>query len=198
MDRDLDETTNPGEDVASALKENQRLRRRVLELEQANARLVTLYVAAHRLHGSLRREEVILALQEIIANLLGSEDFAVYELDAAGALVELVARGGGEQARDQYTPSASGLISTTARTGIGYRRSAGPEPSVVDEQRLTACEPLVIEGVVTGVIAIFGLLAHKPRLTAVDEELLGFLRTHAATALHARAGREHHVLVGTS
>lgn len=197
MDRELDETTNPGEDVAATLKENQRLRRRVLELEQANARLVTLYVAAHRLHGCLRREEVILALQEIIANLVGSEEFAVYELDAAGALVELVARGD-EPTRGQHPPSASGLIGITARTGVSYRRSAGPEPSIVSEQRLTACEPLVLDGVVTGVIVIFGLLAHKPRLTPVDEELLGFLRTHAAMALHASAAREHHVLVATS
>ena len=46
---------------------------RYAEVEQQNSNLANLYVASYRLHGTLDREEVIAAIQEIIANLGNSK-----------------------------------------------------------------------------------------------------------------------------
>jgi hypothetical protein len=53
--------------------------------------------------------------------------------------------------------------------------------------------------VVTGAIAVYGLLPHKPELEEVDFELFDLLAMHAATALRftaleaeARSGTHNH------
>jgi hypothetical protein len=52
------------------------------------------------------------------------------------------------------------------------------------EEGLTACIPLILEGRVTGVIAIFGLLSHKAALEAVDCEIFDLLARQASMALY--------------
>jgi chromosome segregation ATPase len=64
---------------------------RYAEIEAQNSNLANLYVASYRLHGTLERKEVIDTLQEIIANLIGSEQAGLYELNAAKQSLELVA-----------------------------------------------------------------------------------------------------------
>jgi GAF domain-containing protein len=49
---------------------------------------------------------------------------------------------------------------------------------------MTACVPLVVDGRVTGAVAIFRLLEHKRGLEDVDSELFSLLGTQAATALY--------------
>ena len=64
---------------------------RYAEVEQQNSNLANLYVASYRLHGTLDRAEVIAAIQEIIANLVGSEEAALFEIDPDTKSLELVA-----------------------------------------------------------------------------------------------------------
>jgi GAF domain-containing protein len=52
------------------------------------------------------------------------------------------------------------------------------------EPPVTACIPLSLDGQVTGVIAIFRLLSHKPALAAADKELFDLLASQAAVALY--------------
>ena len=49
------------------------------ELEQHNTNLANLYVATYQLHGTLDRGTVLEAIQEIVVNLIGSEDFAILD-----------------------------------------------------------------------------------------------------------------------
>jgi hypothetical protein len=65
--------------------------RAMREVEQQNSNLANLYVASYRLHGTLDRGEVIAAIQEIIANLVGSEEAALFEIDPDKKELELVA-----------------------------------------------------------------------------------------------------------
>lgn len=55
------------------------LRAQLAELEQQHAHLTCLYVACSRLHASPDREDVIAAIHEIVINLIGCEELAVYE-----------------------------------------------------------------------------------------------------------------------
>jgi predicted RNase H-like nuclease (RuvC/YqgF family) len=51
------------------------------EVEMHNANLANLYVASYQLHGTLERETVLGSMQEIIVNLVGSEEFAICEIE---------------------------------------------------------------------------------------------------------------------
>ena len=68
-----------------------------LEIEQQSSNLANLYVASYRLHGSVERSEVLQVIQEIIINLIGSEELGIYELDEKllAALVEGMPPSGG-------------------------------------------------------------------------------------------------------
>ena len=64
---------------------NRRFSDDYLRIQHQNANLANLYVASYRLHGTAERGEVVLAIQEIIANLIGSEELAIFEREPDGA-----------------------------------------------------------------------------------------------------------------
>jgi hypothetical protein len=160
---------------------------RLVVVEQKNVNLANLYAATSRLHGTLDREEVLDTIQEIIVNLVGSEEFAILELPAGHAGPRVAAHAGVDRAallramRDPEDPITRALQS-------GERHISGSpagNPAAAGGGRLTACIPLKLEGRVTGAIAIFRLLPQKSGLDALDLELFQLLATHAASALHA-------------
>ncbi len=164
-----------------------RLSGRYAELEQQNWNLMNLYVASHRLHGTLDRQEVLATIQEIITNLIGSEETAVFELDEQKAVLHLVASMGIDAARFRNVSLDSGVIGRVARTGEAFVATEADGQRSADEARLTACIPLKVEGRVTGAVAIFRLLEQKSGLESVDRELFDLLGSHAATALYCTA-----------
>jgi hypothetical protein len=171
--------------LESMKAEGQRYSTRYTEIEQQNSNLANLYVASYRLHSTLDRKEVVDTIQEIIANLIGSEEAGLFELDPADQTLKLVASFG-------FSPEACCPV----RVGCGPigRAVQSGEILVADpstragettlEERLTACVPLVLDGKVTGAIAIFRLLPQKAGIEDVDRELFDLLATHAATALY--------------
>ena len=158
---------------------------RYTEIEQQNSNLANLYVASYRLHSTLDRKEVVDTIQEIIANLIGSEEAGLFQLDSEKQTLELVASFGFSPESCPAVRVGSGPIGRAAQTGeilvAEPKRTAG---STTLEERLTACVPLVLDGRVTGAIAIFGLLPQKAGIEDVDRELFDLLATHAATALY--------------
>jgi GAF domain-containing protein len=159
---------------------------RYAEVEQQNSNLANLYVASYRLHGTLDRTEVIAAIQEIIANLVGSEEAALFEINSDTHALELLASFGVNRDDCPSIPlGSSGLISLTARTGeILVVDPAQVSGATGLESRLTACVPLKLDDKVTGVIAIFGLLPQKGGIEDLDRELFDLLATQAAFALY--------------
>ena len=61
-----------------------------LEVEEQNNNLANLYVSAYRLHASLERQEVLGIMQEIIINLIGSEELAIFEMSKDGDRLSLL------------------------------------------------------------------------------------------------------------
>lgn len=172
--------------LADAERASRRFSEKFAEIEQQNSNLANLYVASFRLHGTLDRPEVLAAIQEIVANLIGSEEMAVFEMNARESGLDLVAANGVEAALWKTVRLEPGLIGRTARTGELYVAGNGEAAAGVPAERdLTACIPLKIDGLVTGVLALFRLLPQKTGFAAVDHELFELLATHAATALYA-------------
>ncbi len=154
-----------------------------LQLEKRNSNLVHLYVASYGLHGTVDRSAVVQSMQEVVINLVGSEELAILELDGDGLrLVDSF----GISADDWEGLSArAGLVGRVVETGEPWieGRSDGSERTSAEEH-LTACIPLRVEERVFGVLAIFRLLPQKSDgLVGLDYELLDLLAAQAGTAL---------------
>jgi hypothetical protein len=164
--------------------ETERHLARYSEVERQNSNLANLYVASYRLHGTLDRSEVLATIREIVANLIGSEEMALFQLRSEPGALELVDSTGIDPERYRRVALSDGRIGQTARSGEIYVAEPGVGSSEPTDG-LTACIPLTLDGRVTGAIAIFRLLPQKAGFEELDRELFELLATHAATALHA-------------
>jgi hypothetical protein len=135
-------------------------------------------VAAHRLHESLDRKDVLAAIQEIVINLIGSEELAVFELADDGKALRLVDSFGIEPAQYTEMPLREGPLADSIRAGRAY---IAEQPGA--NTKLTACVPLMAGEQTVGLVALFSLLPQKPQLQQVDHELFDVLRAHGGSAL---------------
>ena len=145
--------------LAAVEEENRRFSEQYVEVEQQNTDLASLYVASYRLHATLDRGEALSIVQDIICNLIGSEEIAIFEADEGGAALSLVASLGVEPGSFRTVPLGRGVIGRCARTGqiylAGRDDDAGRRP---EERDMSACIPLHFDGRLLGAVAIFRLL----------------------------------------
>jgi hypothetical protein len=161
---------------------------RFAEVENQSSQLANLYVATYQLHSTLDRAEVLAVIQEIIINLVGSEEMAVLEVNPSSTLLELIAWFGVDPGRYQTIELGKGIIGSVALSGELFVADEDPDRMRLPlEENLTVCIPLRLGGDIRGVIAVMRLLPQKRGLEAVDHELFHLLATQAATALHCTA-----------
>lgn len=156
---------------------------RIKELSDQNTSLVQLTVASQLLVGSHDREDVLSAIEEVVVNMVGSEELAIFDLDSDGESL-MVARLRGIEPRSPRLALASGALRRAMKSG----HTIVPKDRL-DGSGLTVAVPLKIESQVTGVVAIFRLLEQKPALDATDHELFELLSRQAAMALYSTAFR---------
>jgi hypothetical protein len=174
-------------DLARIDKENRRFAEQYAALEEQNSNLANLYVASYRLHETLERATVLTVLQEILANLVGSEEVAIFELPRGARHLKLLASNGIDAERYGAVEVGDGVIGQVVASGEIYiGEPADPHAS----DGLTACVPLRLADRVSGAIAIFGLLPQKTGICDLDRELFALLATHAATALHCSGAEQ--------
>jgi hypothetical protein len=179
--------------LQSLFEENQRLNNLVAELEVSsrefaeryvevelqNTNLANLYVASYQLNGTLDRTRILQAIQEIIINLVGCEELAIWETDEELGALTLTSSFGIDSGAWACIPIGAGLIGSVASSGIRYIAKDDPNPI----PEITACIPLKLDDRVVGVIGIFRLLQQKQGLEPIDFELFDLLASHAATSL---------------
>lgn len=152
--------------------------------------LANLYVAAYRLNGTLRREQVIASIEEIVINLIGSEELAVFERTPGTDELTLISSVGIEPSEFKRITLGSGLIGRVAQSGEAHL-PAEPDNERAAGLPVTACVPLMADGELVGALTIFRLLQQKPSLREPDHEMLRLLGTHAATALVCTRGQTY-------
>jgi hypothetical protein len=172
--------------VASIEAESRRFSERYVEVEEQNTQLANLYVASYQLNGTLDRERVIASIQEIVINLIGCEELAIWELDEKSQALCLVGSFGIDVEAWSSVPLGSGIAGSVAVSGKRFLGGGILSDPV-------ACIPLVLDERVVGVIGLFSLLSQKQGLERVDHELFDLLASHAAfalycTRLHAERG----------
>ncbi|MGE5327268.1 MAG: GAF domain-containing protein, partial [Deltaproteobacteria bacterium] len=160
---------------------------RCISVEEQNSALTTLYVACQRLHSGLSWTEVLGTTREIIANLVGCEEYVLFTLASDGWLRRLDSAGVVPEPYERVLPG-HGLIGRSIETGETYIAGEGDSSAATSiDRNLTACIPLKRNNTVTGAIALFRLLPQKFGLQPLDRELFQLLETHLATALHHSA-----------
>lgn len=160
-------------------RESKKFQEQFHEVERQNANLSTLYAAGHALHSSLNRNAVLAAIQEIVINLVGSEEFAIVAAD------------------EELTPLAlfgvrpSLLAGLSPSSGIIGRALAEQRPLALlrgmpaDATRVRVCIPLALGDKIDGFVLIFGFLPQKDDLSPLDHELFALVGSQAAAALYA-------------
>jgi len=181
------------EKLLAIQRESERFSAQYASVERQNSNLANLYVASYRLHETLDRKVVIDTIQEIIANLVGSEEMALFELAPGASTLTLAAHAGIDPDPYRSIAVGTGPIGRSVATGETLLAPLGGSGAGDAEQELTACVPLRLVDWIVGAIAVFRLLPQKAGLEDIDRELFELLATHAATALyctglHSRMG----------
>jgi len=160
-------------------QDNQHYSDEFQRIEQQSSNLSNLYVASYQLHSTVDRAAVLQTIQEIVINLIGSEEIGIFECDERGRFKVISSIGIHDWAFAPFR-LGEGPIGRHLQDGEVYvNRLAAMNPD-----GLTACVPLKIGDTIIGAIAVFRLLAHKPALERLDHELFALLAVHAATALY--------------
>lgn len=168
------------ERLAEAEEESHRFSSRLMEVEEQNNKLASLYVASCQLHKTVDRDEALVALMEILINLIGSEDFVIFERDPeTGEMTDVVSYGIASN-RLEGLDLRSGPIAEAAEKGEIYLADSLESKALGD---LVAAIPMRMGSRVHGVIAILALLSHKGGLEPIDHELFDLLASHAARSL---------------
>ncbi len=184
LDRFRRERSRIERSLAEVEAENRDYSARYVEIETHNYNLMNLYVATLRLHGTLVRDEVLEISKDIVVNLLGCEELALFELSADRVSLELVASTGVDIEAWRRVPVGQGAIGR-AGSGLEFAGETDQAGRATGEEWLTACVPLRRLGDVVGALAVFRLLPHKVGLQGFDHELLRLLGSQVAMALHA-------------
>src|SRR5687767_5547392 len=176
-----------------------RLRRRAEAAEAANHRmaaehaelaeglsvLTRLWVAASALHEAADENAALRALEEVMINLAGTEEFGVFEMEA-GVLVPVHAFGVADGRLRPHAPA--GVVARVVESGDTWRAES-PHPDLHGEADApcepVACIPLRMGERVAGVVVVWGFLPQKLAFEPFDVELYALLANRAAPALRA-------------
>lgn len=154
-------------------------------VEEQNNNLASLYSATYSLHGTLDRAEIFAVIQEIVANLIGSEEIGIFECDEESRLRLVLSQGLDESAFATISLE-EGIIGESVRSGRPHFADAHEseaEPASY-EANLSACVPLSVGDMRIGAIAIFRLLPQKEGIEPIDYELFDLLGSQASVALY--------------
>jgi transcriptional regulator with GAF, ATPase, and Fis domain len=164
-------------------KENVDFANLCVQVQEQNEAILNLYVAGQRLHATVDPEEVMKIIFEILAELVGAEEFGVFMLDKKNRTLELMAGEGIEgKLPSKSLPAGEGVVGEVATSGEPFYFEPHGDSEL--EARLPlAAVPLNMNGQAVGVIVIYKLLNQKPQFSSVDHQLLQLLAADAATSL---------------
>ena len=154
------------------------------QIERNHFLLMRLNAANARLIQSLEQGDAFEAIAEIIANLIGCEEVAMFDYHPGEQSFSLAWTSGVEAAAMQPFLCGAGMFGRAVEQGVSQYRERQPETSLLlHEKNLTACVILKSSREVVGAVAMFGLLPQKSQLEWADFELVKFLETYGAVAI---------------
>jgi cell division septum initiation protein DivIVA len=175
-------------DLPELLHENEQLREQVEILQQRLrqitdevASLSAVVVAGATLHATTDRISVVSAIEQIMLNLIGSDKFALFQID--GGNWQLMHCLGVEPAMALEYVAGSALVAQSVQSGDTW---AAP----TDHDEVLACVPILTQRRVSAVIVIFDLLPQKRRFVSSDFDVFELLTSQAGAVLQAAGHHE--------
>ena len=154
------------------------------EHAQALTMQAKVYAARMRLQQSLDQADALEAIREIAANLMGSEEVAVYKLDKEkGALWLYWSFGIDPNKYAVLDVFKEPLVEDALDGKILFKGHNGISRLLAGSDRVNALVPIRIEGAVAGLIVIFRVLPQKATLDAADREICQVLSNCAGRAI---------------
>lgn len=164
-------------------KENQDFAGKYSEMEEENNMLGNLYIASHQLHSTLDFSEVLSVIMEIVINLVGAEEFAIYLVDEKTHLLKAVASEGLMPEELPMQKVGEGVVGNVVKTGEEHFREDLSILGTTDLKDPLVCIPMKIQDRVIGALVIFKLLKQKDSFCDLDYEMFSMLAGHTATAV---------------
>jgi len=170
--------------ISELEQENHEFANQLVQVEDVNNNLTNLYIASSRLHSTLDRQETLEIIKEVVINFVGAEKFAVFIYDDGEKNLKFETGEGFED--DAILPRVNlgeGLLGEVAQQGENYFSAAMTNRETHDPGEPLVAIPLMIQGELLGLLAIYQLFIQKEQLASIDYQLFSMLGEHAATAL---------------
>ena len=164
-------------------RENINFAKRYVEIEEENNNLANLYVASYQLHSTLDFKEVLQIVKEIIINLVGADQFAVFLLDQKKGELSAVVSEGIEEGPIPVIKLGEGIIGKNVQQDEGVYLAQSGSQTASDLLHPLVAIPLRIKKELIGAIVLYRLMEQKKDFTPLDVELFNLLGGHAATAV---------------
>jgi hypothetical protein len=192
----LERSRVSAQQVQDLLEENTEIQSRLLELEELNNSMMSMYVSSFRLHATLVLDEVVLTIVDILVNFIGARAYAVLMANESGTL-DVVAEARLEGRLPSHGIEPRGVLAESLGSRTAYVHTS-ERPA---REGVLAAVPLTMGKECVGALIVYELLTQKERLLKNDVELLSLLGGHAASALvsaqlYARADRKLKTLQG--
>ncbi len=170
-------------DLEAVRADRDLLTEEMIAVERQASRVMSLYVATHQLHATLKVDDVYAAIGEIARELLGAESFAVLVRDdqTSGWKVGLSSGVSPEDAplhQGATYPGGLDAVDQTLEDGVLRIIEAEDAPVI-------ATVPLRVESGILGVLAVLKVFGHKAESLQQDRDLLELLSVHVGSALLA-------------
>ncbi len=165
-------------------QENLDFANQLVQVEDVNNNLTNLYIASSRLHSTLDREETLEIIKEVVINFVGAEKFAVFLFDKSSEQLHFeTGEGFAENESFPDIPLGEGVLGKTAADTENYFYTGSISEGSDDLLAPIVAIPLMIDGQIIGLLAIYRLFIQKEQLESIDYQLFSMLGEHAASAL---------------
>ncbi len=170
--------------ISELEQENIDFANQLVQVEDVNNNLTNLYIASSRLHSTLDRKETLEIIKEVVINFVGAEKFAVFIYDDVDEVLRFeTGEGFEDECEMPEVKLGEGLLGEIASKSENYfaEEMVGQESN--DPLAPLVAIPLMIQGELLGLLAIYRLFIQKEQLASIDYQLFSMLGDHAATAL---------------
>jgi len=149
-----------------------------------------VYAARMRLQNAIDQADALDAIREIAANLIGTEEVAVFKVDQKRSELWLYWSFGVDPNKHSVLEVSREPKLKQALSGRSvFRLRLSSENLLSTDDPVSALVPIVVEGNTCAVIVLFRLFPHKQGMEPVDREICEVLSNCAGRAIepyHAR------------
>jgi len=143
-----------------------------------------VYAARMRLQSAVDQADALDAIREIAANLIGTEEVAVFKVDKKRSELWLYWSFGVDPNKHSVLEVSREPKMKQVLSGKPvYRLKLSKENLLSTDDPVSALVPILVDGIACAVIVLFRLFPHKPGIEAVDREICEVLSHCAGRAI---------------